>query len=310
MPPTSASRASRSRLTRPTSSESRAGPGRVRPTCAGARGRAPRAPRTANGFDEVVGRAEVEPADAIGDLAAGRQHQHGQPRVDRAHDREHLEAVHARQHHVQDHQVRRVVAEADERIGARADGLDECPSARRPLATNAAISGSSSTTRMRMREASQDAMRRASSPVGARARSKARHFARAEAPRRRQARLVDPRRRARPPPPPPARGARHRRRRRLARRHADVRRLVAARSRSGSARSAAPRGRRRVAELQAAAAVGQGMLQRAWEAAAAPARRARRAGAADGRRGPPPRDLPERPGDARDAARAGASRRS
>src|SRR5664279_4575548 len=56
-------------------------------------------------FGDVVVAAGGQPGDAIADVVAGRQEQHGHPLDVRAEPAEHLEAVDVRQHDVQHHQV-------------------------------------------------------------------------------------------------------------------------------------------------------------------------------------------------------------
>ena len=83
---------------------------------------------------EVVGGAEVEPAHAIGDIAAGRQHDDRQVGVGSADRAQHLETVHARQHHVEDHEVSRALAQAGERILAPTRRVDGVPLSLQPTA--------------------------------------------------------------------------------------------------------------------------------------------------------------------------------
>ena len=68
----------------------------------------------------VVG-AELEADDAVGFLGARRQHddRDRRGRVVGAHDAADFEAVHLRQHQVQDHQVRRMLPDGGERLAPR-----------------------------------------------------------------------------------------------------------------------------------------------------------------------------------------------
>ena len=72
---------------------------------------------------QVVVGALAQSVDPVGQRVPGRQHQHGGPAV-AAQRGERFEAVPARQHHVQDHQVRAEAAKPAFEIDAALQPLD------------------------------------------------------------------------------------------------------------------------------------------------------------------------------------------
>ena len=93
----------------------------VGPACVGADARSELGERER--LHEIVGRAQVEAAHPVGDLAAGRQHDHGQGRVHRPDRGEHVEPVDAGEHHVEDDDVGPPVAHAVEAVLAAGGGV-------------------------------------------------------------------------------------------------------------------------------------------------------------------------------------------
>ena len=102
---------------------------------------------------QVVVGADLEADDAVGLLGTGREHDdRNRRRLVRsaADETADLEAVDVRQHEIQDHQIGRPRADGRERVAARRDHVGHEARFCRYRATSSAMSGSSSTTRMRL----------------------------------------------------------------------------------------------------------------------------------------------------------------
>ena len=80
----------------------------------------------AEGLGDVVVGAELQPDDAVRLLGLGGEHdhRHGGGRRIGAHRPAHVEAVHARQHHVEDHQIGRRAAQPRQHVASRVGDVD------------------------------------------------------------------------------------------------------------------------------------------------------------------------------------------
>ena len=81
----------------------------------------------------IVG-AELEADDLVDDLSLGRQHDHWRLNPALAKLAQHVEPVHAREHHVEQHEIERLAGSALEPTFAIAARLDQIPFARQPIA--------------------------------------------------------------------------------------------------------------------------------------------------------------------------------
>ena len=99
-------------------------------------------------LDEVVVGAGVESGDAVAERVLRGQHQHRRARAARAHPPAHLEAVHRRHRHVQDHDVGRARAASSSASGPSVASVTSKPSSRsaRPTASRSARSSSTNKT--------------------------------------------------------------------------------------------------------------------------------------------------------------------